>query len=68
MNARSAPDSRGTHDGDGAGDHDCLFTGFRRPSFTTHELMRLLLLRSDALEARLGYGRWAADVCGMRSE
>jgi hypothetical protein len=63
-----APGSVGTHDGHGAGDHDCPFTGFRRPSFTTHELVRLLLLRSDALEARLGYGRWVADVGRFRPD
>jgi hypothetical protein len=64
----SSPDVLGTHDGDGAGDHDRPFTGFRRSSFTTRELMRLLLLRGDALEARLGHGRWAGDLGGLRPD
>lgn len=58
----SAPDSVGTHDGEGAGDHDCPFTGFRRSFFTTREFARLLLLRSDALDARMGRGRWLMDL------
>ena len=58
----SGPDSLGSHDGQGAGDHDRPFTGFRRACFTTRQLMRLLLLRSAALDARLGYGRWVIDV------
>jgi hypothetical protein len=63
----SASTSRGSRDGQGAGDHGCPFTGFRRSSFTTRQLMRLLLLRSDALNARLGYGRWVVDVGGAGS-
>ena len=62
----SAPDSVGTHDGKGAGDHDCPFTGFRRSSFTTREFVRLLLLRSDALDAHMGRGRWLMDLGSAR--
>ncbi|MBV9322973.1 MAG: hypothetical protein JO352_04175 [Chloroflexi bacterium] len=52
----------GSHDGQGAGDHDQPFFGFRAYHFRTHELARLLLLRSEALEARLGQGRWVKDL------
>jgi hypothetical protein len=52
----------GSHDGQGAGDHDQPFFGFRAYQFRTHELARLLLRRSEALDAKLGQGRWAADL------
>jgi hypothetical protein len=52
----------GTHDGAGAGDHDRHFTGFRSYQFSTRQLARLLHLRGEVLEARLGEGRWAADL------
>jgi hypothetical protein len=61
-----APNLVGTHDGEGAGDHDCPFTGFRRSSFTTREFVRLLLLRSDALDAHMGRGRWLMDLGSAR--
>ena len=49
-------------DGRGAGDHDEPFAGFRAYQFSTRQLMHLLLRRSDALDARLGLGRWAQDL------
>ena len=52
----------GTHDGTGAGDHDQPFAGFRPYHFNTSQLARLLHLRSEALDARLGFGRWARDL------
>jgi hypothetical protein len=62
----SAP-SPGTRDGTGAGDHDQPFEGFRRQLLNTRQLARLLLLRSEVLEARLGFGRWAVDVANASS-
>jgi hypothetical protein len=35
---------------------------FRVYQFSTRQLARLLQLRSDALDARLGIGRWTADI------
>jgi hypothetical protein len=52
----------GSLDGQGAGDHDQPFDGFRAHQFSTRQLLRMLHLRSDALEARLGSGRWANDL------
>jgi hypothetical protein len=54
--------SVGSLDGQGAGDHDQPFIGFRPYHFNTRQLARLLLLRGEALEARLGSGRWAQDL------
>ena len=64
--SRSISDSspRGSLDGAGAGDHDEPFVGFRSYQFSTLHLARLLRLRSELLDARLGYGRWAADLAG----
>jgi hypothetical protein len=56
-----------THDGQGAGDHDCPFMGFRRSPFTTRQPMRLVPLRSDALDARLGHGPWVVAGSGAGS-
>jgi hypothetical protein len=53
---------RGSLDGSGAGDHDEFFSGFHAYQFSTRQLARLLQLRGDLLEARLGQGRWAMDV------
>jgi hypothetical protein len=50
------------YDRAGAGDHDEPFRGFRSYPFSTRELARLLQLRSECLEARLGRGRWASDL------
>ena len=56
----------GSLDGDGAGDHDMPFAGYRAYVFNTRQLARLLRVRGEILEARLGYGRWAADVSSAR--
>jgi hypothetical protein len=56
---------RGCHAGDGDTDHDRPFAGFRSYQFNTLQLIRLLHLRGELLEARLGNGRWATDLaCG----
>ena len=66
MNEQSASVTRnirpGSLDGDGAGDHDQAFVGYRAYHFSTRQLARLLQVRGEVLEARLGNGRWAADV------
>jgi hypothetical protein len=68
MSEQSASSSdtspRGTPDGLGAGDHDEPFAGFRSYQFSTRQLARLLQLRGELLEARLGRGRWATDLIG----
>jgi hypothetical protein len=46
----------------GAGDHDQPFDGFLAYQFSTRQLARLLQLRGEYLEARLGRGRWAGDL------
>ena len=56
------PDAPGTHDGQGAGDSDQPYVFGRRPRsnatgpFTTHEYVRLLVLRS-----RVQAGLFGAD-------
>ena len=55
---------RGSLDGAGAGDHNEPFGGFRSYLFSTRQLARLLRLRGECLEARLGHGRWAPDLVG----
>jgi hypothetical protein len=52
----------GSLDGNGAGDHDEPFVGYRAYVFNTRQLARLLRIRGEILEARLGHGRWALDV------
>jgi hypothetical protein len=52
----------GSHDGSGAGDHDEPFCGFRSCHFSTRQLARLLLVRGEVLEAKLGRGRYAGDI------
>jgi hypothetical protein len=52
----------GTRDGAGAGDHDQPFVGSRVYHFSTRQRARLLQLRSEVLDARLGYGRWTQDI------
>jgi hypothetical protein len=49
-------------DGRGAGDRDQPFAGFRPYQFSTRQLARLLQLRSELLDARLGLGRWVQDL------
>jgi hypothetical protein len=56
------PSAPGSHDGSSAGDHDQPYAGFRSYQFGTRQLARLLQLRGELLEARLGHGRWAADL------
>jgi hypothetical protein len=58
----------GSHDGTGAGDHDEPYRGFRTYLFNTRQFARLLQLRSDVLEARLGNGRWATDLSQLGRE
>jgi hypothetical protein len=58
----SPPPAGGSKDGQGAGDCDQPFYGFRPYQFSTRQLARLLLLRGEALDARLGQGRYAADM------
>jgi hypothetical protein len=52
----------GSLDGDGAGDHDQPFNGYRPYQFGTRQIARLLGLRGVFLEARLGNGPWAQDL------
>ncbi len=52
----------GTHDGVGAGDHDQPFVGWRNYHFSTHQMVRLLLLRGEDLGSRLAPGRYSADL------
>ena len=67
-------DERGSKDGEGAGDHDEPFAGFRAYRFSTHQRVRLILIRGDLLEARLGRANMAAsdltgsDTTCLRSE
>jgi hypothetical protein len=66
QSASVASDSAsGSLDGQGAGDHDQVFIGYRAYQFSTRQLARLLQVRGEVLEARLGHGRWASDfgVC-----
>ena len=56
---------RGSLDGAGAGDHDQPFRGFRTYQFSTRQFARLLQVRSECLEARLGHGRWAQDLVAI---
>jgi hypothetical protein len=58
---------RGSLDGSGAGDHDELFSGFHAYQFSTRQLARLLQLRGELLDARLGQGRWVLDVASSRA-
>ena len=58
----SDPRVRGSHDGTSAGDHDQPYAGVRAYQFNTHQRVRLLQLRGELLEARLGHGRWAPDL------
>jgi hypothetical protein len=54
-----APESM---DGTGAGDHDVPFSGYRPSYFTLRQRVRLLALRSEALDGRMGLGRFADDL------
>lgn len=52
----------GSKDGEGAGDHDEPFGGWRVYPFPTRQFARLLALRGEALDARMGVGRFAEDL------
>ena len=52
----------GSLDRTGAGDHDEPYSGFQTYQFSTRQFARLLQLRGEALEARLGQGRWESDL------
>jgi hypothetical protein len=52
----------GSKDGEGAGDHDLPYEGFHPAAFNTRQLARLLILRGEVLEAKLGRGRFAFDI------
>jgi hypothetical protein len=71
MNEQPAPIHadvrRGSLDGDGAGDHDQAFVGYRAYQFSTRQLARLLQVRGEVLEARLGNGRWISDVAACHA-
>jgi hypothetical protein len=56
----------GSLDGSGAGDHDQPYGGFHAYQFSTRELARLLQLRGEVLEARLGRGRYVRDLTPRR--
>jgi hypothetical protein len=60
--AVSAECGTGSLDGESAGDHDQPFVGYRAYQFSTRQIARMLQVRSDVLEARLGYGRWVSDL------
>jgi hypothetical protein len=60
--AANAASLAGSRDGQGAGDHDQPFSGYRPYHFSTRQMLRLLHLRSEVLDARLGYGRLTADL------
>lgn len=55
-----------TLDADAATDDDQPFVGFRAYHFNTRQLARLLHLRSELLDARLGHGRWTEDLAACR--
>jgi hypothetical protein len=52
----------GSRDGNGAGDHDEPFGGWRSYHFSTAQMLHLLLLRGEILDGRLGAGRFAEDL------
>ena len=56
----------GSLDGIGAGDHDEPFVGYRVYLFTTRQRARLLQVRGEVLEGRLGYGRWTSDLAELQ--
>jgi hypothetical protein len=54
--------SRDSAGGPHADDNDQPFFGFRTYQFSTRQLARLLELRSQLLDARLGQGAWVQDL------
>ena len=58
---------RGSLDGEGAGDHNQPFVGYHAYQFSTRQMARLLQVRGEVLEARLGNGRWVSDLAACRA-
>jgi len=54
--------STGSKDGQGAGDHDVPFNGFREYHFSIRQRTHLFALRGELQDAALGLGRLADDV------
>ena len=52
----------GSRDGQGWADHDQPFAGYKPYHFSTRQMLHLLRLRSEMLDARLGLGRFATDL------
>jgi len=52
----------GTRDGSGAADHDQPYAGYRAYQFTTQQRLRLLVLRGEVLDSRMGQGRHGDDL------
>ena len=61
MASPNAREQGGTHDGTGSGDHDVPFPGYSPFHFNTWQMLRLLLLRSEVLEGKLGRGPFANE-------
>ena len=59
---RTDTSDNGSKDGHGAGDHDVPFPGFRPYQFSMREMSRLLILRSQVLDAKMGWGPFADDL------
>jgi hypothetical protein len=52
----------GSKDGTGFGDHDRPFGGFQAYHFSSRQMLRLLLLRSEALDGRMGIDPYEDEV------
>jgi hypothetical protein len=59
---RTDTDETGSKDGDGAGDHDVPFGGFRPNQFSIREMSRLLILRGQVMDAKMGWGPFVDDL------
>jgi hypothetical protein len=59
---RTDTDEAGSKDGQGAGDHDMPFCGFRPSQFSLREMSRLLILRGQVLDAKMGWGPFIEDI------
>jgi hypothetical protein len=46
----------------GTGDHDAPFARFQAYHFSTRQLARLLVLRGQIQDGRLGHGRYTDDL------
>ncbi len=66
-----APETMGSHDGDGAGDHDVPFRFGWRPRvdavfpFSTRQYARLLVLRSQIRAGVVGSDDWGPLATGL---